>query len=91
MSSYPFKAEILRTEKGKEIWWTVSSDPDDDMLAGDRIPGDKAAAEYAARCCNMAYHAGIVDAVDLINKKSLVDINVKKIAGKLIKKWKRFF
>ena len=56
---YPYKAEEMEGRPG--VWWPVCSNPDDDMVIGDGIPGDKESAELCARCCNIAYDQAISD------------------------------
>lgn len=77
---YPYKAEIGWQSSGKDIWWPVSSNPDDNMVIGDQIPGDKQSAELCARCCNIAYRHAMEDVLALFKESGM---NIEKFLKKL--------
>ncbi len=74
---WPYRADIM----DGEAWWPESSHPEDSMVIGDGIPGDKKTAELCARCCNIAYEQALEDVTTLLAGKGL---DVSKALAALI-------
>jgi hypothetical protein len=83
MSSYPFKAEICDSRPDTEFWWPVSSSPEDEMIVGDAVPGDKVSAEFAARCCNIVYVTAVEEVLALINESAHLSLDEELIIKQL--------